>query len=78
MSPARPRAFDCAVCCKRIRPRRLHLIVGSSVVCMGCAGTSSAHDLAGCPIGWHDGWDHGRPCSDRRTADLVIARGACA
>lgn len=71
MSPARPRAFDCAVCHRVIRPRRLHLIVGSSVVCMGCAGTTAAHDLTGCPIDWHDGWDHGRPCADRLTATVV-------
>lgn len=71
----KPTPFDCAVCTRTIRARRLHLFVGKSVVCMDCAGMTAAHDLSGCPIDWHDGWDHGRPVTDRLTATVVVAQG---
>ena len=76
MKLPKPRPFDCAVCGATIGPRRLHLFIGIEVVCMGCCGTGAAHDLTDCPVGWHDGWDHSRPCSDRLTATVVADKEA--
>lgn len=75
MKIPKPTPFDCAVCGRTIGPRRLHIFIGRSVVCMDCAGTTAAHDLSGCPVDWHDAWDHGYPASDRLTATAVVAQG---
>lgn len=55
-----PRPLGCAVCGRPIPAAALHVLIGGGVVCQACAGTHEAHALTGCPVGWHDGWDHGR------------------
>lgn len=68
------RVFDCAVCGRTIPAAALHVLIGVEVVCQACAGTRGAHALTWCPVGWHDGWDHGRPAADRRTAVAVLSQ----
>lgn len=70
--------ITCAACTTAIAPKAMHIFMGTTVVCRTCAGTKAAHRLTGCPVDWHDGWDHTTHVTDRDTARVLLARTAWA
>ncbi len=68
-------AFDCAACARRIgKSAGHHLLEDGRVLCTRCLGTRRLHAalFPGCPVAWHDPFDHSRGVGGTRAGVAAV------